>query len=103
MENYLEISNILFENREKLSNGIYLKLMNMIKNDYENNTLLFTHYIIHNDNFLDDQVILDLLVIVLKNLKDLVLKEKREQNKIFIYKKVIPVIIFLSHIYSFLN
>ena len=103
MDSYLEISNILFDNRESLLDNDYLKLMNMIKCDYENNTLLFTSYIIDNTTSLDEQVTLDLLVIILKNLKELILKEKKEEINIKSYTKIMPVILFFSQIFSILN
>jgi len=103
MNNYIEISNILFENRESLSDNDYLKLMNLLKSDYDNNTLLFTNYLIFNNTSLDDQVTLDLLVIILKNLKDLVFKEKKEQIQIITYNKIMPVILFFLQIYALLN
>ena len=81
--NYLEISDILFENRESLLDYDYLKLMNMLKSDYENDTFLFTSYIIDNTISLDDQVTLHIFVIILKNLKDLTLKEKNKKRMYF--------------------
>ena len=81
--NYLEISDIHFENRESLLDYDYLKLMNMLKSDYENDTFLFTSYIIDNTISLDDQVTLHIFVIILKNLKDLTLKETNKKRMYF--------------------
>ena len=81
--NYLEISDILFENRESLLDYDYLKLMNMLKSDYENDTFLFTSYIIDNTISLDDQVTLHIFVIILKNLKYLTLKETNKKRMYF--------------------
>ena len=78
--NYLEISYILFENRESLLDYDYLKLMNMLKSDYDNDTFLFTKYIIDNTISLDDQVTLNIFVIILKNLEELALKEKEKKR-----------------------
>ena len=102
MDNYIKLSNILFDNKESLSDNEYLNLMNLLKSDYDNNTLTFTSYIIHNDTTLDDQVTLDLLVIILKNLKELVFKEQRNSDLIT-YTKIMPVVLFFLHIYHLLN
>jgi hypothetical protein len=103
---YSELSHILFENRENMNDGIYVKCMELLKKDYDNKySCIFAKYLLKNKESFDKDVLVIMFTIILQDLDRLqeqIDNNKKEQeekkNKDFIHDCVLLIPLFPIHL-----
>ena len=84
---YYELSDILFENCEKINDGMYIKCMELLKQNYNNkNSYIFVNFLLKNKEKIDNDVLTLLFTIILQDLDkiqigDKIKKKNEKENK----------------------
>jgi hypothetical protein len=101
---YSELSDILFENRENINDGMYVKCMELLKKDYDNkHSCIFAQFLLKNKESFDKDVLIIMFTIILQDLDRLqeeidnnkkeIEKEKRKKiyNDIIMFSLIFPI------------
>jgi subtilase family serine protease len=103
---YFKLSDILFENCEKMNDGIYIKCMELLKQDYDNKySYILAQFLLKNKEKIDSDVLTIMFTIILQDLDRIQKKmdnnkkiQENENKKNYYNDLIMFITLFLIHI-----
>jgi hypothetical protein len=93
---YFKLSDILFENCEKMNDGIYIKCMELLKQDYDNKySYILAQFLLKNKEKIDSDVLTIMFTIILQDLDRI---QENENKKNYYNDLIMFITLFLIHI-----